>query len=119
AQEVVVDPDDAGVGGRALAEVDLPVGADRHLVVVVVAEARQPGDQVADLHRPLDHRNLAAVGDVELALVPQDVVDRAGELVGHDLGRGRARLAGRGDADYAGRGGLVAGRLAGLGDVHG
>src|SRR5262249_55831418 len=106
AHQEVVNADDAGVGSGALAEVDFAVGSEGELVVVVVAEAGQPGHQVAQ-PAALPDRNFATVGNVEPAGEPEDVVDGRVELIDDDLGaNGRP---GRDEAQDAGRGRRVAG----------
>jgi hypothetical protein len=79
-----VQADDAGVGGRALAEINLAIRANSKLVVVMITQARQAGHQVA--HGPgLQNGNLAPVGNVKAFVVPEQVSDRAVQMLGYRL----------------------------------
>jgi len=44
-----------------LSEVNLAIGPKGQAVIVVIAEAGQTGDEIANLARPFEHRDFPAV----------------------------------------------------------
>src|SRR5680860_380313 len=73
----VVRADDCGVGARPLTEVDLAVGADDGVIGLVVALARQAGDQVLKTLVGGDPRQRVGVHQIQLVVVPAGPGDRA------------------------------------------
>ena len=85
-----VEPDDPEVRHRALGEVQLAVGAEGDHARLVVARTGQLADHdlgvAASDGQPQDLRRSPADGDVQIAVVVGDAVDRRSERVQQDRG---------------------------------
>ena len=72
---LIIEPDDAGIGRRALAHVEPAIWPDRQLIGVVVAIAGQSCDEILERVGCSQTGDGAAMGDVERVPVPQEIVD--------------------------------------------
>lgn len=112
---VVINADDAGIGRSSLSEIDLPIGTDGHLVVVMIAVAGESGNQVADIPAIFQNGNLASVRNEHLIVMPKQVIHRPSD--GFSL-NDRLHLAIQRDSQDSRLGRGVAVRVARLGYVH-
>ena len=84
---VGIEPDHAGIGHRALAEVEPAVGADRDHVGVVIPATRQSiqnGPRRLARDPAADPAGKAALRDIETAGMPGQAVHRLAQTVEHD-----------------------------------
>ena len=88
----VVGADHAGIGGGALSEIERSVGTEDEIVVLVVSQRRQPGDQVfALLAFKIEGADFASVRKIKFPLPQgqpiQGAVKTAGQLADRSIGR--------------------------------